>query len=86
MEMSEIRNTYKELRNVENTSNKYFIYYLIKTVAGVGYYDKISGEEFKKNYDEVMNFVINNPNLQRIADQYDVITNYETLRLMNEEN
>jgi hypothetical protein len=75
-EGSNVKDAHKETRNVKSVKDPMYMFYVIKSYMGVGYWDRVKEKDFRKAFEEVLDFLISqNLNTRRMAEQYDwVIT------------
>ncbi len=83
---SDVKKVHLGLRKVKKQTDKKYVFYLIKTVADVGYYDKLDDSVFKKKYNEIMSYIETNPNFKNVIEKNSVETDFSVLNQWNKDN
>jgi hypothetical protein len=75
-----VKDVHKMTRTVKSVTNEWYPFYLIKDYMDVGYWDRVSESSFKKAYNEVIDYLLNqSENTKRLAKLYNWVTNYDEL-------
>jgi hypothetical protein len=76
----DVKSVHLSTRKSKPVTNPYYPFYLIKDYLNIGYWDKVKEKDFKKAYDDVMEYLLTpDTNTKRISELYNWETDYDIL-------
>lgn len=76
----DVKQVHLTTRKTKSIKDNAYVFYVIKDYLGVGYWDRVTEPQFRKAYDDVINFLLApNSNTERLAKENNWMTEYDEL-------
>lgn len=76
----DVKQVHLTTRKTKSIKDSAYVFYVIKDYLDVGYWDRVTEPQFRKAYDDVINFLLApNSNTERLAKENNWMTEYDEL-------